>query len=158
MSNVLEVVTHSAEETQALGRHLGAQTELGDLLLLSGELGSGKTTLAQGIAWGLGVREYAHSPTFVLVNEYQGRLTLYHVDLYRLDGLDEIQELGVEEMLTAGVCVVEWAQKAMSIWPQEHLLIELTESGPEERHLRLTPRGARPAHLVTQVRSFAAVR
>ncbi len=158
MSNVLEVVTHSAEETQSLGRRLGAEVELGDLLLLSGKLGSGKTTLAQGIAWGLGVREYAHSPTFVLVNEYQGRLTLYHVDLYRLDGLDEVQELGVEEMLTAGVCVVEWAQKAMSIWPQEYLLIELTESGPEERRLRLTPRGARSAHLVTQVRSFAAAR
>ncbi len=157
MSNALDLVTHSAKETQALGRRLGAQTQVGDLLLLSGELGSGKTTLAQGIAWGLGVREYAHSPTFVLVNEYQGRLTLYHVDLYRLDVLAEVQELAVEEMLTAGVCIVEWAQKAMSIWPQEHLFIELTEAGPDTRRLRLTPGGARAAHLVTQVRDFTAV-
>ena len=145
----LELTTGSAEETQELGRQLGAQAQQGDLVLLSGELGSGKTTLTQGIAWGLGVHEYAHSPTFVLMNEYQGRVRLYHVDLYRLEDPAEVHELGIPEVLADGVCVVEWAEKAMEALPAEHLLIELVEAGPEERWLRLRPQGDRYMQLLS---------
>ena len=155
MSNVLEMTTRSAEETQDLGRRLGAYAERGDLLLLSGELGSGKTTLSQGIAWGLGVDEYAHSPTFVLVNEYQGRLVLFHVDLYRLDDLAEVQELGIEEMLADGVCVVEWAEKAVNVLPRQHLLVEIEVNGQDARRLRLTPHGEHYDRLLKRVRSLA---
>jgi tRNA threonylcarbamoyladenosine biosynthesis protein TsaE len=155
MSNVLEMTTRSAEETQDLGRRLGAYAERGDLLLLSGELGSGKTTLSQGIAWGLGVDEYAHSPTFVLVNEYQGRLVLFHVDLYRLDDLAEVQELGIEEMLADGVCVVEWAEKAVNVLPRQHLLVEIEVNGQDDRRLRLTPHGEHYDRLLKRVRSLA---
>ena len=100
MSSALAFDTHGPEETQELGRRLGAAAEVGDLILLEGGLGAGKTTLAQGLAWGAGVTGYAHSPTFVMVHEYAGRITLYHVDLYRLsEGDIEAHDLGIDEML-----------------------------------------------------------
>ena len=86
----LRLVTHSPEQTQLLGTQLGKLAMSGDVFLLSGDLGSGKTCLTQGIAWGLGVEEHAFSPTFILVREYNGRLPLFHVDLYRLDRIEEI--------------------------------------------------------------------
>jgi tRNA threonylcarbamoyladenosine biosynthesis protein TsaE len=154
MSRTLELITSSAEETQELGRLLGSRLEVGDLVLLSGELGSGKTTLTQGMAWGVGVEEYAHSPTFVLVNQYQGRLVLHHVDLYRLDDVGEVVELGVSEMLADGACVVEWADKALEVFPSGHLRIDLAEAGPERRRLRFTATGERALQFVEEVRAF----
>lgn len=148
MTTDFEVTTQSPQETQELGRRLGAQAQLGDLLLLTGALGTGKTTLTQGVAWGLDVNEYAHSPTFVLVHEYQGRLPLFHLDLYRLDDPREVEELGLDEYLSEGVCVVEWAEKALELFPAEHLLIELTEVDASRRRLRLTPRGERHGRLL----------
>ena len=142
------MTTQSPQETQELGRRLGAQAQQGDLLLLSGALGTGKTTLTQGIAWGLDVHEYAHSPTFVLVHEHHGRLPLFHLDLYRLDDPREVEELGLDEYLAEGVCVVEWAEKALELFPAEHLLIELTEVDPSRRRLRLMPRGERHERLL----------
>lgn len=151
-SEALEITTESAEETQEAGRRLGAAAQRGDLLLLSGALGTGKTTLAQGIAWGLEVREYAHSPTFVLVHVYQGRLPLFHLDLYRLDDPREVEELGLDEYLAEGVCVVEWAEKALQLFPPEHLLIEIAEVDSDRRRLLLTPQGPRHAHLAAALR------
>ena len=116
--------TYSAEETQALGRRLGTLAEPGDLYLLHGTLGAGKTTLTQGVAWGAGVTGYAHSPTFVLVHEYQGRIPVYHVDLFRMDGGDlEIDDLAFSEMLEEGACVVEWPEQAYAVFPDEHLAV-----------------------------------
>ena len=158
MSTTLELTTKSPEGTQALGRRLGAEAMSGDLILLSGELGSGKTTLAQGVAWGLEIQGYAHSPTFVLVNEYKGRLTLYHVDLYRLDDPGEMAELGIEEMLTGGVCIVEWAEKALTLLPSEFLSISITALAPTQRRLRLEARGARYDSLLAQLGTFAKSR
>ena len=148
MARDFEVTTLSPQETQELGRRLGAQAQQGDLLLLTGALGTGKTTFTQGVAWGLDVQEYAHSPTFVLVHEHQGRLPLFHLDLYRLDDPREVEELGLDEYLAEGVCVVEWAEKALELFPPEHLLIELTEVDPSQRRLRLTPRGERYVQLL----------
>ncbi len=146
------VVTHSAEETQELGKRLGALLEVGDLCLLHGTLGAGKTTLTQGIAWGAGVTGYAHSPTFVLVHEYAGRITLYHLDLYRLEESLEVQDLGLDEMLTGGACVVEWAEKAPEVFPVEHLGVEI-EVGPgeDDRVLIFTGHGARNERLVASL-------
>ena len=177
MAEELELITDSAEETQALGRALGAVVQIGDLFLLSGDLGTGKTTLTQGIAWGAGVTTYAHSPTFVLVHQYAGRITLYHLDLYRLESLLEVSDLGVDEMLSEGACVVEWAEKAEGVFPAEHLSVELWlmhglgASGAEDeglaatgmgggsadrRCIRLTAHGERYVALLAELRSTAA--
>ena len=93
----VEITSSSPEQTQAIGRVLGARARSGDVVLLAGELGAGKTCLAQGILWGLGVDEFARSPTFVMINEYEGRLPLYHIDLYRVNADAEIAELGLDE-------------------------------------------------------------
>ncbi|CAI8037356.1 tRNA threonylcarbamoyladenosine biosynthesis protein TsaE, partial [Geodia barretti] len=114
------------EETQALGRILGEQTKPGDVYLLTGPLGAGKTCLTQGIAWGLGVVEYARSPTFVIMTRYRGRLTLYHFDLYRINDPLEAWDLGLDEQLFGdGACVVEWADQAEEIFPPDCLWIDL---------------------------------
>ncbi|MEE8443653.1 MAG: tRNA (adenosine(37)-N6)-threonylcarbamoyltransferase complex ATPase subunit type 1 TsaE [Dehalococcoidia bacterium] len=150
---VLNVLTHSPKETQDWGRALGQAVGPGDLVLLCGELGSGKTCLVQGIARGLDVRDSVRSPTFVLVTEHSGRLVLYHIDLYRLDDPREVDSLGLEEYVAGdGVCVVEWADKAMSSFPQEYLLVELEYRGTRRRMLTLTPHGDRYAELLKRVR------
>ena len=157
-----ELTTHSAEETQQLGKQLGAHLDRGDLCLLLGTLGAGKTTLTQGIAWGAGVTGYAHSPTFVLVNEYSGRISLYHVDLYRLDGGAagrlEVHDLGIDEMLAQGACVVEWADKAPEVFPGEHLEISIGfGETAEDRVFRLSPHGPRAEQLLADVLGTRAV-
>ncbi len=141
----MEVVTHSAEETQDLGRRIGELLTAGDVCLLQGTLGAGKTTLAQGVAWGAGVTGYAHSPTFVIVHEYSGRIPLFHLDLYRLDGGSaEVQELGIDEMLKQGACMVEWPEKAIELFSEGHLLIAIEfGDGPDDRRLTLTSHGPR---------------
>ena len=104
----LKLTSHSPEQTQLLGSYLGELAQSGDILLLVGDLGTGKTCLIQGIAKGLGIKEYAFSPSFVIVREYHGRLPLYHVDLYRLDHIEEIASLGLEEYLSSqGICAIE---------------------------------------------------
>jgi len=146
----LRIVTHSPDETRELGRLLGAEAKPGDLLLLSGPLGAGKTCLTQGVAFGLGVQEYARSPSFIIVSRYRGRMDLYHIDLYRLDDLAEIMDLGLEEYLTGGgISVVEWADKATSLFPQEHLWIEMAYGEEEnERCIVFNARGDRHNELL----------
>ncbi len=95
----LKFISHSPEETRNLGVRLGELSQPGDIFLLERQLGVGKTCLTQGIAWGLGSQEYALSPTFVLMREIKGRLPLYHIDLYRLDRIEEIADLGLDDYL-----------------------------------------------------------
>src|SRR4030042_5929048 len=119
-------ISHSPEETQKLGERIGELALPGDVFLFVGELGTGKTCLTQGIAWGLGIKEYALSPSFVIIRELYGRRPLYHIDLYRLDRIEESLDLGLDDYLYGrGVCVVEWADKALSIMPPEPLLIKI---------------------------------
>ena len=130
--------TSSPEQTQSVGRILGAHAQAGDVFLLSGDLGAGKTCLTQGILWGLGGDEYARSPTFVLICEYPARLTLHHMDLYRIDSLDEIIDLGLDDyFLGDGVCVVEWAEKGVSAFIGEHLTVSIQETGSSSRRLTI---------------------
>jgi len=148
----MKIVTHSPEETQALGRTLGKTVQPGDLVLLCGDLGSGKTCLVKGIAQGLDIQDTVRSPTFVLVATHPGRLTLHHIDLYRLDDLREADDLGMDEYLEGnGICVVEWADKAMPLFPQEYLLVEMKYQDEQQRLLRLTSHGKRYAKLLKQV-------
>ena len=133
----------SAEDTMALGEKIGRQLKAGDVLLLFGELGAGKTTLTQGIARGLGVakEEYVRSPTFTLVNQYRGRFPVFHIDLYRIGSAHELEDLGMEEVLAGdGVAIVEWAEKLFSDsatqnplpeierWIEIHIKIEAEDS------------------------------
>ena len=152
----LELISHSPEQTQRLGIHIGELASPGDIYLLVGTLGTGKTCLTQGIAWGLGIEEYAFSPTFVIVREHYGRLPLYHIDLYRLDHIEEIAELGLDEYLYGnGVCVIEWAEKGLDILPTEHLLIKINYLSDTERSFQLNPNGKRYLEIATQLKAFS---
>ncbi len=151
--NSLELTTRSPEQTQEFGTRLGKIARPGDVILLVGKLGAGKTCLTQGIAWGLGIDDYAASPSFVLVRELYGRLPLYHVDFYRLENLAEIAELGLDEYFYGqGVSVVEWAEKALSLLPPENLLIEMEYISDNERRLELKPSGKRYREMVAQLK------
>ena len=148
----LKLISHSQEQTQRLGTRLGELAQAGDVFLLTGNLGSGKTCLTQGIAWGLGVTEYAFSPSFVIMREYHGRLTLYHIDFYRLDRIEEIADLGLNEYLYGkGVCAVEWAEKGMAVLPEEHLLINLSYISDTERSISIEPKGKRYTQLLKTI-------
>ena len=152
-SMLLRITTHGPEETQTLGRRLGEVMEGGELVLMSGDLGAGKTCMTQGIAWGLGVNEHARSPTFVLVSEYEGRLTLFHADLYRVDDPLEAEDLGLDETYgNGGVCVVEWAEKADAIFPEDHLRVNFTIAGPDERIVELRAGGEKHEALLGKLR------
>ena len=125
----------------------------GDVFLLVGGLGTGKTCLTQGIAWGLDIKEYTLSPSFVIIRELHGRLPLYHIDLYRVNRIEEIVELGLDDYLYGkGVCVVEWAEKGLSLLPGEHLLIEISYLSDTERSFQLKPSGKRYRRLLEQLK------
>ena len=122
----MKFLTCTPEETIQLGVNIGERLQPGDLVLLFGDLGSGKTTLTQGIARGLGVaeKEYVRSPSFTLINEYRGRIPIFHIDLYRIESARQLENLGLEEILLGeGISVVEWAEK---LFPedQKDFLIE----------------------------------
>lgn len=149
----LQLISHSPEQTQSLGRYLGRLAQASDVFLLTGNLGSGKTCLTQGIAWGLGVKEYAFSPSFVIVREYHGRLPLYHIDLYRLDCIEEIVNLALEEYFYGdGICVVEWAEKGMDVLPKENLWIKLDYISATDRSLALEPGSERYIRLLESLK------
>ncbi len=152
----LKLVSHSPEQTQKLGVRIGQLALPGDVFLLVGDLGTGKTCLTQGIVWGLGIKEYALSPSFVIIRELYGRLPLYHIDLYRLDRIEESMELGLDDYLYGrGVCVVEWAEKALSILPIERLLIKISYLSDTERSFQMEPGGRRYLEIVAQLKQFS---
>ncbi len=149
----LKITTYGPEETQVLGRRLGEVMGGGELVLMSGDLGAGKTCMTQGIAWGLGVNEHARSPTFVLVSEYEGRHTLFHADLYRVDDPLEAEDLGLDETYgNGGVCVVEWAEKADSIFPDDHLRVVFSVAGPDKRIVDLSAGGDKHKALLVKLK------
>ncbi len=149
----LKLITHSPEQTRQLGTSIGELARPGDVILLTGELGTGKTCLTQGIAWGLNIQEYTLSPSFVIMRELYGRLPLYHIDLYRLDNIEEIADLGLDDYLYGkGFCVVEWAEKGLSIMPEECLLIEISHLSETDRSFELRPSGQRYSDMLEQLK------
>lgn len=144
------IATSSLDETRRLGERLGRLLKEGDIICLHGELGAGKTSFTQGIAKGLNVtKAFITSPTFVLVNEYKGALTLYHIDLYRLNNIDEIEDIGLTEYLKGkGVTVIEWAEKAEGLLPKDRLSVYLENSGGDKRAFTFKATGKRYEEII----------
>ena len=134
-----QIITKGPEETRSIGRIVGQHTAAGDVVLLTGELGTGKTCLTQGILNGLGSDVLARSPTFVLIAEYRARIPLYHMDLYRVGSIEQTEELGIEEYLEGdGLTVVEWADNVPGIFPDDSLRIHIELVSECERRLSLS--------------------
>src|SRR4051794_5033569 len=135
------ITTRSEEETAAVGRELAAMLSAGDVLLLYGDLGAGKTAFVRGLAEGLGVsRDEVSSPTFTLIQEYRGgRLTLFHVDLYRIEDPREFDELGLDEIAEDGVLAIEWAEKLDArLRPSRCVSVRITHGDADERQIEIT--------------------
>lgn len=143
------ITTDNPEATMALGERIGRALQGGDVLALVGQLGAGKTYLVKGIARGLGVRNerIVNSPTFVLVNEYDGRTAIHHLDAYRLQSADELLDLGFEEMCRDGsIAIVEWADRVRDAMPAGALWIHIEPTGELERRFTCLPRDAALRH------------
>lgn len=137
----MQVTTHSADETQALGARLAARLQPGDVLAYYGDLGAGKTALTRGIAQGLGVQDCVTSPTYTIVNEYlSGRLPLFHFDMYRLSSSEELFDIGWEDYLArGGVCAVEWSENVDdALQDAVRVSIEKDPDEPDTRHITIT--------------------
>lgn len=137
------IVTRSAEETRALGMRLAKLLRPGDVVLLQGELGAGKSELARGVARGLGISGPVPSPSFTILNAYdEGTVPLYHFDWYRIHDPDEIAQMGMEEQLGGdGIALIEWSERAEEFVPKRNLTVQIRATGEETREITLTPMG-----------------
>lgn len=153
----LDFISHSAEQTRRLGARLGQLFTGGEVVLLTGELGTGKTCLVQGIGQGLEIPDLVTSPTFTLVNEHRGgRIVLYHVDLYRIADVKATLTFGLDDYLYGdGVCVIEWAERIKPIWPGEYLIFNLRHIDDTKRGLTVRGVGPRCDRLVKRFRREA---
>ena len=136
----MEFYTKNAEQTRELGRRLAEQLTPGAVIAFSGELGAGKTAFTSGLAAGLGITERVTSPTFTIVNEYEGgRLPLFHFDLYRLNSSEELFDIGWEDYLArGGVCAVEWSERAEDLLEEETIRVDIGRgSTDDERVIRI---------------------
>lgn len=144
-----DLLTHDEEGTRAVGERLGRTLRRGDVLLLSGDLGTGKTCLTQGIGRGLDYHGVVNSPSFVLMNEYAGREKLFHADLYRIEDVEELDDLGLWDYAEQGVLVIEWPERGADLLPGDGVIVELRYGDIErQRRLRFLSRGARGEELV----------
>ena len=132
----------SPSDTLGLGRALAQQLRAGDIVLLSGRLGCGKTLFAAGVAEGLGAQEQVTSPSFVIVQTYEGFLPIVHADVYRLGSTGEFDDLELPEAARDGVLLIEWGDAVTAVLPPDHLIVEITITGEEERLVRFVPVGA----------------
>lgn len=127
------------KELEKIAEKLGKLVGGGDIICMVGDLGAGKTTFTQALAVGLGVVDYVTSPTFTLINEYEGRISLYHFDVYRINSIDEMEDLGYDEYFYGdGVCAIEWADLIKDILPYDYLWIEIKITGAESRRVCFT--------------------
>jgi tRNA threonylcarbamoyladenosine biosynthesis protein TsaE len=151
---MFSVVTASPEQTWRIGEMLGARLGPGDTICLYGDLGAGKTSFSYGVALGLDVKEqYITSPTFSFVNEYQGRVPLYHIDLYRLEGPEGLENIGFEEYIDSdGVTLIEWAERAEDALPAECLSVYLSYIDDHSRELGFLAEGERYRKLLDELK------
>lgn len=153
-ANTLEIFSRSPEQTRRIGMRLGGYLKTGDVICLQGELGAGKTTLVQGIAQGWGSLDAVSSPTFVLVNIYQrpDSRSLFHLDTYRIETLNEAEELDLDEMLAQGPLVIEWPERLKAILPKDYLWVQLSYQDDEQRSMLFSPHGKRYLKLMDEFR------
>ena len=138
---MMQITTHSADETQALGQALARRLAPGDVIAYFGDLGAGKTAFTRGLAQGLGVTDLVTSPTYTIVNEYlSGRIPLFHFDMYRLSSSDELFDIGWEDYLSrGGVCAVEWSENVEdALQDAIRVTIEKDADSPDTRHITIT--------------------
>ena len=152
----LEIISRSTEQTRRVGMRLGALLQPGDLVALIGDLGSGKTTLVQGIASGWGSLDPVSSPTFVIVNVYRqaNGLRLFHVDAYRLNGTSEALDLDMDNLLDQGPMVVEWAERVQSALPEQGLWVHMNYIDEVQRDLIFSGRGKYYEDLLSRFRKL----
>ena len=154
--NTLDFISHSEAQTRRLGMRLAPLLEPGDVLALTGHLGTGKTRWVQGVCQGLEIEDPVNSPTFTLVNEYRGRLPVYHIDLYRLSTPAEVLTFGLEDYLYGvGVSMIEWAELAGAFLPKNHLAVELYHLEETKRRVVLRPQGSRYLKLLNAFKETA---
>lgn len=160
-AQTLDFISISVAQTLRIGQRLGELLERGDLVLLSGEFGAGKTHLVKGIVQGLGSSDLVNSPSFVLINEYRAGpahqgMPIYHADLYRIDQTSELIGIGLEDVYNGdGVCLIEWADRAIGALPIEHLMITMQHLNETRRVVRLAPSGARYEALLAAFKQTA---
>ena len=138
---MMQITTHSADETQALGQKLASRLAPGDVIAYFGDLGAGKTAFTRGLALGLGITDPVTSPTYTIVNEYlSGRIPLFHFDMYRLSSSDELFDIGWEDYLSrGGVCAVEWSENVEdALQDAIRVTIEKDADEPDTRHITIT--------------------
>jgi tRNA threonylcarbamoyladenosine biosynthesis protein TsaE len=147
----MTIATASRDETAEVGRSLGSVVGPNDVIALTGDLGAGKTCLAQGLAAGMGITEPVPSPTFNLLLVHPGSLTLYHFDLYRLQRGRDLEDIDLYSTVeSGGVSVIEWADRFPDEMPEERLEVVMEVTGPDERRLTLVPHGARAGELLRE--------
>ena len=143
--SMIRIKTCSVEQTVNVGKHLGKALERGDVICLVGDLGAGKTAFTGGIADALGIKGYITSPTFTIINEYEGNIPLYHFDVYRIADPEEMFEIGFEEYINGnGVAVIEWANLIEEILPPQYILVKIekdTENGENKRIITIEFKG-----------------
>ena len=138
----MAVITKNVAETMNEGEKLGRTLLPGAVVTLYGELGAGKTAFTRGLAAGLGINTSVSSPTFTIVNEYLGKIPLFHFDMYRLESKDELFDIGWDDYLErGGVCVVEWSEKASDIFPPDAVSVRLENLGGDVRRIEMNNRG-----------------
>ncbi|MBU5293003.1 tRNA (adenosine(37)-N6)-threonylcarbamoyltransferase complex ATPase subunit type 1 TsaE [Anaerosalibacter bizertensis] len=150
----MEIVLKGLEDTEKFGYRLGSLLEGGDIVCLTGDLGAGKTTLTKSIAKGLDVKDYVTSPTFALINEYKGRVPVYHFDVYRLEGIEDVIDLGFEEYFySKGVTIIEWGDKIEKFLPEDILTVEMNRGKTDnERIVSIFSNGKRSETIIEELK------
>ena len=155
------VITRSTTATRELGQTIGEQLKAGSVIALIGELGCGKTCFTKGLCAGLGIpKKLVNSPTFAFVNEYQGRLLVLHLDLYRIDDVSAGLDVGIMDYLTRaekGVAIIEWADKVLPLLPDDRLVVQFDVLSPRKRQLELTAHGKRFGRILRELEACNAM-
>lgn len=156
---MLKIISKSEEQTYKLGEYLGKALQQGDIICLTGDLGAGKTAFTKGIGIGMDINELITSPTYTIINEYNGRISLFHFDVYRLEGVEEMYELGYEEYFFGdGAVVIEWADIVKDIIPQERLWITILRGKEENtREIIFDASGARYQKVIKELGQYADI-
>ena len=136
---MLKFITHTSEETIELGKKIGSKLKKGDVIAMQGTLAAGKTTITKGIAQALGISDTITSPTFCLISEYYGKMPLYHMDVYRLEGGEDFVNLGTDDMIYGdGVSIIEWSEKIMDELPKRTIILKITPNEDGSRLIEIS--------------------